>query len=280
MDKTEVDDPRNGAAIPPHDLRPWVSGFVGRAVWDKSAQYHIFPNARTELFFNFGEHATSQSLENPYVPLGVATVFGPRYGPYFHAAGAVTDWFLIQLTPLGVRAAIGCPTAVLPNADIPLTDARPNPESLIEKLANAHTFGDRCGIATDWMRAVVRDHLARAGNTRLSQVAESIRHGTLETLGISEELGLTDRQARHNFRSEMGISPKTFQMLFRVERAWANLYAGIPRNLCAEGYADDSHLSRDFVRFTGIRPSDYLTAKRAGDRLINGVTVYRTDIIF
>lgn len=79
--------------------------------------------------------------------------------------------------------------------------------------------------------------------------------------GLAAAHGLRHPAFVARFRRATGLSPKRYAELVRLHRlidrapvtgavAWADLAAGV-------GYYDQSHVIRDFKRFTGFTPADY-----------------------
>ena len=78
---------------------------------------------------------------------------------------------------------------------------------------------------------------------------------------IAEELGVSPRQLHRRFVAEVGGSPKRLERLARFARAWRQAVMGPPLTWAdlalANGYADQSHLVREFHTF-GTRPPAHL----------------------
>jgi AraC-like DNA-binding protein len=77
---------------------------------------------------------------------------------------------------------------------------------------------------------------------------------------LADALGISDRQLRRRFRAAVGYGPKTLDRVLRfrrfVSQAPAVAFAEIDlARLAADlGYADQSHLTRDCVRLSGMTP--------------------------
>lgn len=77
--------------------------------------------------------------------------------------------------------------------------------------------------------------------------------------------GWSHRHVISRFRDQVGVTPKTAASVIRFERASAALASRQPslaETAAAHGYADQSHLTRDFVRFAGETPSVYVASRR------------------
>ncbi|WP_164019748.1 helix-turn-helix transcriptional regulator [Pyxidicoccus trucidator] len=68
------------------------------------------------------------------------------------------------------------------------------------------------------------------------------------------------------FRDQLGQTPQVYLRSLRVREAQRQLVAGLPlaEVALACGFADQSHLTKQFTRTLGITPGDYRTAVRAG----------------
>jgi AraC-like DNA-binding protein len=78
---------------------------------------------------------------------------------------------------------------------------------------------------------------------------------------IAVEFGLSARHLHRRFLDEVGVSPKRLERLARFARAWRQAVMGPPITWAdlalANGYADQSHLVREFRTF-GARPPAHL----------------------
>jgi AraC-like DNA-binding protein len=75
--------------------------------------------------------------------------------------------------------------------------------------------------------------------------------------------GLSARQYRRRFEQEVGLTPKAFERVRRLQRAIGTLSKGSLAEVAAEaGYYDQSHFIRDFREFSGMTPTEYLRYRR------------------
>jgi AraC-like DNA-binding protein len=91
---------------------------------------------------------------------------------------------------------------------------------------------------------------------------------------VARRVDLSQRRFIQLFADEVGLTPKLYSRIQRFQRTrdivqklaaprWAELAAGC-------GYADQSHLIRDFQEFSGLSPSTYLR-QRSESVLLNHV---------
>lgn len=76
---------------------------------------------------------------------------------------------------------------------------------------------------------------------------------------LSRLVGWSPAYLNRVFRREVGLPPYRYLQRLRVERAAWRLAAGAPiaETAYATGFADQSHLTRQFKRFVGVTPGQY-----------------------
>ncbi|MBE8522601.1 helix-turn-helix transcriptional regulator [Amycolatopsis sp. H6(2020)] len=82
--------------------------------------------------------------------------------------------------------------------------------------------------------------------------------GRLKISALADELGWTPRHLTTRFRAAFGLGPKTVARIFRLRHA-SSLARRLPwpeiSHRC--GYADQSHLNRDFRALAGCTPTEF-----------------------
>lgn len=105
-------------------------------------------------------------------------------------------------------------------------------------------------------------------DARVVSAVRALRHtsgvGSLDTLCAS--LGCSMRSLQRLFAFQVGISPKLLARIFRFQRvfaAWRDDPSSLARVAVECGYADQSHLIRDFRVFAGHTPAAFLATQPA-----------------
>lgn len=77
---------------------------------------------------------------------------------------------------------------------------------------------------------------------------------------VAGELGLTSRQLRRVLLAEVGLTPKVYQRVVRMQRflALAERFGGLADAAADAGYADQSHLTREVRLLAGLTPARLL----------------------
>lgn len=256
---------------PPPPCRSLIEFFAQRQASGPRLALPVFPTARAEILFNFGDPFCAGSAPDRAAPLPPAALLAPRARAYWQVAGPAIDWFLVALTPLGCRRVLGAPLSALWTSDRQLSDFRPDcAAQLHERLRAAPDFESRVAIAG---AALASDHHAATEADPVAILADLARDGTIGSVGeLSDALGVGARQLRNRFHSEIGLAPKAWMSLMRFNR---HLAASHPRpwridpNASSVEYFDDSHVNRAFRRYAAITPARYRTDKAsANDGLI------------
>jgi AraC-like DNA-binding protein len=153
-----------------------------------------------------------------------------------------------------VQQVLGIPGAETAGRITDLASIAPDlGPSLTDRLAECHRWDDRfdlvetallarTGIAADpmvaWMWAQI---VASGGRTRIA--------------ALVRETGWSHRHATTRFREQVGLGPKAVAGIVRFERALGDLAREPLASVAARhGYSDQSHLSREIVRYAGSTP--------------------------
>lgn len=187
-------------------------------------------------------------LSDRYAVVG----FSPRY--------ASID---LELTPLGAWSVLGLPLGELQGQTVRLQDAFGHPgRRLVDQLRDAPGWDARFDAVEAFLLARVD-----AGPRPTPAVAWALSRlwateGRVRVESLAAQLGCSRRYLHARFREQIGLPPKTVARLIRfgavrrrIERApirWADIAYEC-------GYADQSHLNRDFRELAGTTPSDFVT---------------------
>ena len=197
------------------------------------------------------------------VPLPHAWIAGlsDRYAVVeFGARYASID---LELTPLGAWSLLGLPLAELEGQTVRLEDAFGRAgQRLVHQLHDTRDWDARFDAVETFLfaRAAAGPRPAPAVACALSRLWETEGRERVESLAA--ELGCSRRYLHARFREQVGLAPKSVARLIRfgavrrrielTPRRWADVAYEC-------GYADQSHLNRDFRELAGTTPSDFIT---------------------
>ncbi|HEU5487148.1 MAG TPA: helix-turn-helix domain-containing protein [Microlunatus sp.] len=208
-------------------------------------------------------HALSATRPDPIVAAGLHT----RTSYVLERRGQAGIQLAVH--PLASRALFGLPAAELSVSEY---DGR-------QVLGRgAVSVQQRLTETSTWSTAfrTLGDHLTGSLDRRQVTVRSELRHAwhLLEASGglcpierVAEAVGLTPRHLGTLFQREVGRSPKTVAQLFRFQAAVVGVRAQLARSgrvdlaavAAGAGYADQSHLTRDFRQRVGVPPTRWIT---------------------
>jgi AraC-like DNA-binding protein len=167
----------------------------------------------------------------------------------------------LKLHPLGAYRLLGLPLSELAGACVPLPDVFGSAGTLlVEQLRSLAGWDERFDVLETFLVARLErgpqvDPAVAWAWQRLGATAGRVR---IEQL--AGEVGASRRYLSGRFGQQVGVSPKTAARLLRfadvrrrIESAplrWAEI-------ACDAGYADQSHLNREFQQFAGTTPTDF-----------------------
>ncbi|WP_434046699.1 MULTISPECIES: helix-turn-helix domain-containing protein [Sorangium] len=215
------------------------------------------PDGRTTLVFRMIEGGRRGDL----------FVVGPRTRAHFKDATGVARAVMLQFKPGWSAPLLGVAANALTDQIVPLEDVwgRSGSDLCLELLA-ARSLPE---VLDRLSRAIaLRTHPTfEPASARLARRAVRLLEGDeVRVESVAERLGVTARHLRRAFTESVGIGPKEFARIVRLQRAvrmaatskdWARIAADA-------GYYDQAHLIADFRELVGLTPGAFL--KRAGDR--------------
>ncbi|MFJ8988832.1 helix-turn-helix domain-containing protein [Streptomyces sp. NPDC102279] len=188
-------------------------------------------------------------------------VAGP--GPGLGSGGAVrargenVECVQVRLSPVIARAVLGASPADFDGAVVALGDLWGREASRIrEQLSGVSSWQDRFAL-TDALLAR-RYEAGPLVDPEVSWAWHRIigSGGLARVDGLAAEVGWSRKRLWSRFRSQLGLPPKRAVKLVRFDHAAHRLVAGEGAAQVAAdtGYADQSHLHRDVMAFTGATP--------------------------
>ncbi|HEX7962350.1 MAG TPA: helix-turn-helix transcriptional regulator, partial [Terriglobales bacterium] len=191
---------------------------------------------------------------------------------------------------MGVRFQEG---GAFPFLQVPLIDLQ-NELNLLDRLDDASLFQlhsrlceatampTRIGLLEGWLMKQLSLGVARSGLipeslARLRKEIALLRQGFgLSSIPkVADDLAISERQLEHLYRSQVGMTPKQYVRLQRIECARLALSHEKQPNAqlaAALGFYDQAHFIREFRAIIGVTPSAYMRRKHrdAAGRVVRG----------
>lgn len=227
----------------------------------------ILPTGTTELVVNLGADtiAIANNQGSQRFPGVVAS--GPYTEPFDIDAREHTAMVGVHFKPGGIRAALGISPHELVGSHLDLDAVWIGAAADLRcQICEAETVTRRFAIVES---ALLTRSRADGGLTR--EVAFAVnalsltRRPSIDTL--AHEVGFSHRRLIQLFTTQVGMPPKRFARLQRFRHAHeAVSLASSPPNwptfAIELGYADQSHMIREFQEFSGMTPTQQLRQSR------------------
>jgi AraC-like DNA-binding protein len=195
----------------------------------------------------------------------------------------------VDLMPLGVRRLLDRPLSVLTNRIAALDELEvPALAALPERLAHTPRWPDRFALVDTTLRSL----LARSSGRPDPEVVHAWERltrarGRVAVATLADETGWSRRHLLTRFRDQVGLTPTTAGRVLRFREAARLLVPGawglhepttarIADVAAACGFADHSHLVREFRDLAGVTPTRYVQEWRTGFPDVQDVAVPAT----
>lgn len=153
----------------------------------------------------------------------------------------------IRFHPAAVAPAFHTAASSLRNRTVPA-------ESVLGSR-QVHRLGDPEAIDA-WIRSIAPDPRSSAAVHLLA---------TRPVDEVAAALGVTGRHLRRIVLADVGLAPKVYQQVVRLQRFVRAVDGGAPLApaAAAAGYADQPHMTRDVRRFAGLTPGRLVRERHA-----------------
>lgn len=221
------------------------------------AGHRLVPHATVTLGFDFGGGPTIVDDATGARHRG-SLVAGLGFGGAVWVRGENIECLPMRLSPVAAHAVLGISPADLDGAVVGLEDLWGREASRIcEQLRELSSWEDRFAL-TDallirrWEAGARVDPEVAWAWHRIAASQGQVRIDHLAT-----ELGWTRKRLWSRFQAQIGMPPKSAAKLVRFDHAAHRLAEGhdAARVAADSGYADQSHLHRDVMAFTGTTPA-------------------------
>jgi AraC-like DNA-binding protein len=226
----------------------------------------IFPDGRMEIVFHYGgtfwRHRGDEPGEAPERQPG-AMVVGQMLAPVRLAPEGRAGVAAVRLRPAAARALLGFSLSEVAERFVDLEQLFPSAACVRERLAEETRDAGRIALLEAWLTR----HVRGAPDARVEAVARAIAAsgGRASIEALARMTGLHVRQLERQFLQEVGLTPKTFARITRLQRALRCIRDGAPLSAAAVscGFYDQAHMALDFRQLASMSPRAW--QKHAGD---------------
>ena len=196
------------------------------------------------------------------VPLAVPTAFivGPGVTSYVTKIDASRTVMTIHFRPGRALPIVGHALTDLENSYTGLSDIwGVEAEFLRERMSETPSAAVRVAQLEDFLLRQMRSYGVGLDGGVAAIVEHAERNPSIRVEQLHALTGLTRKNFNAGFRSQVGVSPKTFLRVRRLQAAVRALNVAKPgATIAAElGFFDQAHFVREFRSFTAITPTQY-----------------------
>lgn len=244
-------------------------------------RHTTLPNGSPEIIINLGEDynriitVDNKREINTVVQESSITFIGQKNIPVkIHQSGKC-DLIIVRLKPYGLYYLSDWYQPELVNSSINHTQLPGKIAALAGKLIPLLSVSPDLKVReflVEYFLNELRKMCQKKEDFQIGKIVDEIHRwsGTLQINQICDRFGLTRRTLENRFKTQTGITPKEycsivqFRSFFertlikenRQEKAFGKL--SLTEGALDVGYYDQSHLVRNFKKFAGLTPRQYL----------------------
>ena len=260
---------------PPKELKDVIKCFWYnmRDYGDRLSGVEVVPDGYAEIIFHFGS-GCSIMMNGDLVALPSPFMIGLLNQPVFFYAENCLEIIGVRCFPWTVFDLLGL------NSGKDGVRVFEHPIAKLQAKLNDYVQAGRIqeavGEVTQYFSAA-RSEVATDSLLYKAGVAMRAANGMMPVNQVARAAHVTIRTLERKFKKSSGYTVKDVSGLMRFEQVRNQLWIDPDSNLAgmahALGYADQSHLSRDFKRYSGISPAAF-ARKAKKEVIINNLATF------
>ena len=248
---------------PSADLAEYIRCFWElryKSAHDTATSEPVLPDGCPEMVFNLSDHFLR--VDNDRIERQPRVLLAGQLTQriLIRPSGNV-DLFGVRLQPAGAASVLGIPVDEVTDQIVDLADMERNVRSIEDRIADAPSFRERTGLVESFVRCRLRETIASDHAATIATNMICRFRGSEPVSRIHRRLDISERQFERRFKRTVGIGPKMFSRIVRFQSVLRAVQTGTSYNLLdaalGSGYYDQSHLIRDFRKFSGLTPAAY-----------------------
>ena len=248
------------AALRPYVLQYWEGTFNGMP--SAILEQKVMPSGYIELVLHLSTARCELKLNAGWETSAAFSLVGFWTTPYLLQFRDKVETFAIRFKPEALYFIFGIPAAEFINcsADLAYTFG-PCFTSFCYQIEALKTIEERIQLADTYLLNRLKKAQNRQSYVQLA--AELIRRqrGEITVESLSQEVCISTRQLEREFKNKLGLSPKSYMRIARLNKVLELLNEKSFKSLAQLsylcGYADQAHFIREFKELTGELPSFY-----------------------
>lgn len=242
-----------------HVHRFWSGRFDGLRT-GRLAQ-RVVPNGFVECIIHLTDHHCDLPCEAGWQQSPDYTLIGLQRSPYEVRFSDEVEVFAIRFRPTGFHTLFGVPLGEIVDGyeDVEAVLGSSFRE-LADRVRDEVTVAGRLHTAERFLQRLAHDR-----DTTYLQHAERLiwsSGGATSVEAVTEQLSIGRRQLERTFKHTLGMAPKQYMRISRLNLAQEMIASGRFGTLAevayAAGYSDQAHFSREFKSLVGRTPTRFL----------------------
>lgn len=224
----------------------------------------IIPDGTIEMAFILGDDIKRYTSECEFIIQPRAMILGQTIEPFYIEPTGYVNTFAIRFYPYGFANFISTPIKSLANTETPLEllFGEKTATELEQKIVEATNSSERIEIIENFLLDKLNEKTTIDNIVKTTIDALLATNGSASISEILKEDLSKRRQLERNFIKQIGVSPKQFGKVIRLQTALKMLLNKKAENLTdiayESEYFDQAHFIKDFKEFTGINPKEFL----------------------
>jgi len=247
---------------PPPSLRKYIKYVWRDDMSDYNIPFHIvsskFAEINPRFFFHSQENGSSFADENGK-EFPTTFIKGVNTEPAKMKLSPNAYIIGICFFPYAINRIFDLSSEKLKDTSIDLAYLKSS--DLSEKIFKANDFESQLNIIYEYFYQKIYARKVKAKNHFIDDfiMKGNLAYDTSLDL-ITQDLGLSRRHLERLFKEQVGISPKRYQSILRFGKVIESIRdAENLAELAFElNYADQSHFIKEFKKYSGITPKNYL----------------------
>lgn len=265
-DRAMVEQVNDFVSRQPHPrLRPFVASYAGyRSSGFEPGVHAGLPSRSLTMVIAFDEAVEVAAADRPQERTKFWGLIGGLHAApatIFHSGNQ--HGIHLEITPRGAGALFGISPAEVAQRSEHLLEVAPTfAAEMIDRVSAARTWRARWAILDEMFLRVLRLDRELPAELERAWALLTTSHGTATVAALAEQAGWSRRHFTKRFNEHYGLTPKTMARVLRFERA--QRMARLPTRpslgsiAAACGYADQAHMTREWIEFAGSPPTIWL----------------------
>lgn len=249
---------------PTKELSPYIKHYLFlESEGTASKKLRLFSDGNTGMVLTLGGNLISKNSDNKVLNYPNSFLYGQISGfKDLHLAGK-TAIIIVVFQPYGINHLLGIPANEIRDDIITTEDIFGSQSSfLYEKLAGLPRLESKLQLLNTFFLEQATKKILPNHTLIHSTINYILKNkGEITVNHLVKYTGYTERHIERIFNEYIGLNPKKFGNIVKLH-FFLNLLKykqSNITNLCYEaGYADQSHLIKEFKKYTGITPTQYL----------------------